>query len=415
MRLMRFTVLAAVAIFAFVAPLELALRLVSGAIPLNLLIEYEPTLRSAIAKQRKLQRFEDTVLVPRDDGGPADRMWIYKPGVEITEPFAEAGIVDTMRMDDAGFCNADAAAYKKLERLDVAAIGDSFTFCTNVVPADAWPAVLAERTGLRVYNFGLPGRGLYEYVQTLKAFALAKRPRFVVVAVYEGNDLRDAVRFHEGRASAAPKAQRPCPFASDRFCAWHERLKHGFLGRHSYVFNLALSGIWRFAYDRGKKEINFRYDIRFPDGNAVTFNSRNGDLDEVTYARWLVRDEIGVNLFERPLGGLVALGREHGFTPIVVYIPSAYTAYRHHTHFHDGGVERTVTEFSDRQRGYFARKAGEAGFVYRDLTSALQRAAAKLPSTRPLYFRTNVHLTPAGHAVVAAEVAEEISRESGQK
>ena len=211
MRLMRVIVLAAVAIFAFVAPLELALRLVPSAIPLSLLTEFEPTLRSAIAKQRKLQRVEDTVLLPRDDGGPADRMWIYKPGVEVTKPFDEAGIVDTVRMDDTGFCNADATAYEKLERLDVAAIGDSFTFCTNVVPADAWPAVLAERTGLRVYNFGMPGRGLHEYVQTLKAFALAKRPRFVVVAVYEGNDLRDAVRFHEGGESAAPKAQRPCP------------------------------------------------------------------------------------------------------------------------------------------------------------------------------------------------------------
>jgi hypothetical protein len=50
--------------------------------------------------------------------------------------------------------------------------------------------------------------------------------------------------------------------------------------------------------------------------------------------------------------------------------------------------------------------------VYRDLTSALQCAAAELPSIQPLYFRTNVHLTPAGHAVVAAEVAEEISRDS---
>ena len=412
MRLIRFIVLAAVVIFAFVAPLELALRLVPSAIPLNLLIEFEPTLRSAIAKQRKLQRFEDTVLVPRDDGGPADRMWIYKPGVEVTEPFDEPGIVDTRRMDNAGFCNADAAAYEKLERLDVAAIGDSFTFCTAVLPADAWPAVLAKRTGLRVYNFGMPGRGLHEYVQTLKAFALAKRPRFVVVAVYEGNDLRDAVRFHEGGDSAAPKAQGPCPFASERLCAWHEQLKHGFLGRHSYVFNLARSGIWRFAYNRGKKEIDFRYDIRFPDGNTVTFNSRNGDLDEVTYARWLVRDEVSVDLFEQPLRGLVDLGREHGFTPIVVYIPSAYTAYRHQAHFHDAGVERTVTEFSDRQRGYFARKAGEAGFVYRDLTAALQRVTAELPSTRPLYFRTNVHLTPAGHAVVAAEVAEEISEDS---
>jgi hypothetical protein len=414
-RLIRFIILAALAIFAFVGPLELGLRLVSSAIPLNLLVEFEPTLRSAIAKQRKLQRFEDTVLVPRDDGGPADRMWIYKPDTEITEPFAEAGIVDTMRMDDAGFCNGDAAAYKKLEHLDVAAIGDSFTFCTNVAPGDAWPAVLAERTGLRVYNFGLPGRGLYEYVQTLKAFALAKHPRFVVVAVYEGNDLRDAVRFYEGRASAAPKAQRPCPLPSNRLCAWHDRLKQGFLGRHSYVFNLALSGIWRLAYNHGKNEINFRYDIRFPDGNTIAFNSRNGDLDEVTYARWLVRDEFGVDLFEAPLRGLVALGREHGFTPIVVYIPSAYTAYRQKAYFHDARVERTVTEFSDRQRAYFARKAREAGFMYRDLTSALQRAAAELPSTQPLYFRTNVHLTPAGHAVVAAEVEEEISRGLGQK
>ena len=71
MRLMRFIVLAAVAIFAFVAPFELALRLVPNAIPLSLLTEFEPTLRSAIAKQRKLQRFEDTVLVPRDDGQSA--------------------------------------------------------------------------------------------------------------------------------------------------------------------------------------------------------------------------------------------------------------------------------------------------------------------------------------------------------
>ena len=71
---MRFIVLAAVVIFAFVAPLESALRLVPRAIPLSLLTEFEPTLRSAIAKQRKLQRVEDTVLVPRDDGGPADRM-----------------------------------------------------------------------------------------------------------------------------------------------------------------------------------------------------------------------------------------------------------------------------------------------------------------------------------------------------
>lgn len=405
----RFIALAATAVLAFVLPLELALRLLPAAIPLNLLTEFEPALRSAIAKERKLQRVEDTVIIPRDDGGPADRLWIYKPRVEVTEPFDEPGIVATVRMDDLGFCNSRADAYAKLERLDVAAIGDSFTFCTNVEPVDTWPERLSRHAAVSVYNFGMPGRGLHEYLQTLKSFALAKQPRFVVIAIYEGNDLRDAVRFHEAGNGTDAKAQRPCPFGSESACSWHESLKHGVLGRNSYVFNLALAGVWRLAYDRNKKEIDFRYDIRFADGAKVTFNSRNGDLDEVTYARALVRDEVSVELFDQPLAELVALGRKHAFTPIVVYVPSAYTAYERLAEFDDTAVARVLKEFSDRQRAYFARKADELGYRYRDLTPALQRAAAELPSSKPLYFRTNVHLTTTGHDVVAAAVAEELA------
>lgn len=400
----------ALAVLTFVVPLELALRLFPGAIPLSLLTEFEPAMRSAIAKQRNLRRAEDTVVIPRDDGGPADRLWIYKPQVVVTEPFDEPGIVDTVRMDDAGFCNSAADAYERLDRLDIAAVGDSFTFCTNVEPDDTWPGLLGGRTGLRVYNFGMPGRGLHEYLQTLKTFALPKHPRFVVFAVYEGNDLRDAARFHD---AGEAKTRRPCPFGSEAACARHEGLKHGFLGRHSYVFNLALAAAWRLAYDRNKKDIDFRYDVRFPDGTTQTFNSRNGDLDEVTYARALVRKEVDVDLFDQPLIDLVALAKEHRFTPIVVYIPSAYTAYREVANFDDGEVERTLTEFSDLQRAYFARKATELGYRYRDLTPALQRAATRLPSSAPLYFRTNVHLTTAGHEVVAAEIAKEIPPASG--
>ena len=53
----------------------------------------EAEWRSVVAARRKLQRVEDTVLVPRDDGGPADRLWIYKGGAEITKEFDEPGIV----------------------------------------------------------------------------------------------------------------------------------------------------------------------------------------------------------------------------------------------------------------------------------------------------------------------------------
>lgn len=401
--------LATVALLAFVVPLELALRLFPSVIPLSLLTEFEPGLRSAIAKRRQLQRVEDTVNVPRDDGGPADRMWIYKPHVEVTDAFDEPGIVATVRTDDGGFCNPDPQAFSRSERIDVAAIGDSFTWCTNVEPADAWPELLGRRTNLRVYNFGMPGRGLHEYIQTLKAFALPKKPRFVVLAVYEGNDLRDAVRFHEGKAVTDPQAQRPCPFGSAIICVGHESLKSSFLGRHTYTANVVLAAAWRFAYNRDKKEIDFRYDIRFADGATATFNSRNGDLDEVTFARALVRNEVGLQIFDEPLAELVALGQAHSYTPIVVYIPSAYTAYRQMAGFDDAEIGETLQRFSDLQRRHFARQAGESGYRYRDLTQALQEAAARLPSTQPLYFRSNVHLTQAGHRVVAEEIAEEVS------
>jgi hypothetical protein len=128
----------------------------------------------------------------------------------------------------------------------------------------------------------------------------------------------------------------------------------------------------------------------------------------VTYASALVRNAVGLELLDQPLIDFVALARAHHFAPIVVYVPSAYTAYSGTATFDDAEVESTLRQFSNLQREYFARKATELGYRYRDLTPALQRAASTLPSSQPLYFRTNVHLTPVGHEVVAAEVAAEI-------
>jgi len=74
---------------------------------------------------------------------------------------------------------------------------------------------------------------------------------------------------------------------------------------------------------------------------------------------------------------------------LVVYIPSAYTAYRHQAHFDDAGIERTLTEFSDRHR-YFARNSGEGWLrVPRSYVGAATRCrgatvnpAALLPDQR---------------------------------
>jgi lysophospholipase L1-like esterase len=407
LRSFRTLFLLTLALACFVLPFEAALRAFPQAIPLALLAEFHPEIRSRIASRRRLQRVEDTVLLPRDDGGPADRMWVYKGGAEITKEFDEPGIVPTVRMDDMGFCNPEPGAYE-VEKLDVAVLGDSLTWCTNVAPADAWPARLAEATGLEIYNFAIPGRGLYEHLQVLKRFGLAKSPRVVILAVYEGNDLRDAVRFFEER-DGSEAGRRRCPFRLSRLCDLHESLMEAFPARHSYAYNVLLSSAWRLAYLAQKSDVDFRYVVEFPDGVRMPFNIHNADREEVQFAEGLRERQVRPELFDQALAAFVALAGENEFVPIVAYIPSAHSAYAEMLRFEDESIADLMLSYSDTLRRYFAGRSTDLGYRFLDLTPALQEAARTLPSDRRLYFRSNVHLTPEGHELVARRLVSLLS------
>lgn len=399
--------LAAFSLFLFLSSCELGLQLVPQAIPIKLLREFQPGVRSAIAARRQLLRRADTVAIPRSDGGPAERLWRFQPGIEVTKPFDEEGIVETVRVDNNGFCNVPADAYES-PRFDVVTIGDSFTWCMAVNPEDAWPAQLAKITGLRIYNLGLPGRGLHEYLETLRAFGLQKLPQIVVMNVYEGNDLRDAWFNRQQRSDADRSVTASaCPFASETSCERFEEWRESFIGRASYGFNLVLAGTWFFAASQQEGEIDFRYDVHLPEGNVVTFNSQNGDRDEVLFARRLAEGTVSTDLFDDPLKAYSELAREHGFEAVLTYTPSAYTAYEALSEFQDPSIGSDLREYSRRLRRYFARRAGELGLHFVDLTPALQAAAAV--GGDKLYFRTNVHYAQRGGRVVAAELAGLVS------
>jgi hypothetical protein len=408
-RALRWTASATIPCALFLILFEIALRLFPQAIPLSVLLRFDPALRSAIAARRDLARRADTVVLERDDGGPPDRMWVYRPGSTVRSQSSEEGIVREVRADATGFCNTESDAYQAA-RFDVFAVGDSFTWCTAVEPRDAWPERLQALTGLRTYNAGLGGRGLHEYVQILKRFGLAKQPDFVVAAVYEGNDLRDAYRFHAWRAAPGrEEGGLVCAFASARVCRGLADLGASWLGRHSYAVNLAVGGALELAESARTREVDFRYDVTFPDGVVMGFNGGNGDRDEVEFARWLVTGKVSPDLFDDALQELMTLGESHGFAPVVVYVPSSVTAYRGAIRFEDPAVEPTLERYSQILRDYFAAQSARLGFAYLDLTPVFQAASARLPAAGRLYFRSNVHLTPAGHQLVAEEVARRIS------
>jgi hypothetical protein len=219
-----------VVIFVTLALIEGGLRLFPGLIPLDLLIAFFPVVRSEIAASRNLPSQQSVRWLPRDDSGPPLRL--FMPNATINQGFKDTAAINPQHTDALGFCNDTRAAGLPA---DIVALGDSFTWCLAVRPDQAWPQRLAKFTRMTSYNMGTPYIGLYEYVQLFKWCGLGKRPRFVVMNVYEGNDLRDALYYwaHKEQSGEAMKITSRATSQKDEWacCRW------------SYAFNLARSAM----------------------------------------------------------------------------------------------------------------------------------------------------------------------------
>jgi hypothetical protein len=233
--------------------------------------------------------------------------------------------------------------------------------------------------------------------------------------VYEGNDLRDALRYHEVAASHGGDGA----IASDRNrdpIDYQALLDHP-LGRTSYAVNLvvvALGQAWEgirngvlrlVGSEAAPEEVDFRYTLRFAEGE-VPFNVENADESEVRHARMLRAGTVSLEAFDDALARFGALAREHGFTAIVSYTPSAYTAYAPFVEFRDPSLAELLTWFHAEQVRYLETKARGLGMRFVDLTPALAREARARQGRDLLYDPTNVHCTPSGHRVQAETLAE---------
>jgi hypothetical protein len=375
---------------------EIALRLAPSAIPPKLLILFEPSLRAKVAAGAfPLQR--DFREVARDDGGPP--LFVPKPNSPVVSIDATADGV-RRSTDELGFCNPPGR-YQGRDRIDVVTLGDSFSWCHAVRPEEAWPALLGEKTGLPVFSLGLGGKGPYEYVQYLVAFGLAKKPRIVVMNIYGGNDLRDAVAYRDYREAVSrgekPPSSEPSSIAPG--------LVSSAVGRNSYAVNflvaLASRLAGRDASDWEKAGVDFHYSLGLPAG-AVPFNTENRDRDEVISARHLEDGSTPLTIWDEALTRFATLAREHGFAAVVSYTPPAYAAYDDVAKFDDASITPLMTAFDQQQRRFLAERAGSAGFLFHDLTPDLSAAAG---AGELLYDPVHVHLTARGNEVVAESLA----------
>jgi hypothetical protein len=242
-------------------------------------------------------------------------------------------------------------------------------------------------------------------VQVLEHFGLEKQPSLVVLNVYEGNDLRDAAYYWEYRSQLERTGVAP----SDEPSSVLPWLTNSALGRRSYAVNLAVafaSRAWRRdAQDRAQSRIDFRYTLSLQ-GGEVPFNVENRDRDEVEYARRLASQQVSPRLWDEALQRFAALARERGFQAVVTYTPSAHTSYGERVRFASQELAPLLESLSTAQRTHLRERAAELGYVFHDLTPALQAAAASGSAGELLYDPASIHLTPAGHAVIASSLVQ---------
>ncbi len=406
--------------------IEAMLRIFPGIIPLVLLAEFNSETSTEIAERLDLPNQLNRQLVVRDDGGPS--LWVYAPGQVVTNRFRDQGTVNRVVMDGRGFCNPPEKGQEDFQA-KVLAVGDSFTWCTTVHPEDTWPNLLSDILSTTTYNLGQPFIGLYEYLQYLKVFGLSMNANTVVMNVYEGNDLRDAWGYHKYRSETSDVAAGP--LVSEETTKHRVPLETSLkslystisssAARHSYSINLLVaSAKLTFAsfknqlaqlLDESMETIDFRYTLDFGD-EEVPFNIENTDLDEVFHARALWDGTVMLaDMFDAALRDFVDLSRNKGFAPVVTYSPSAYTTYGEYVRFSDPDLEPIMRAYSKMQRDYFSNSADRFGYLFIDLTPALQEAAGSLRADELLYFPTNVHYSATGHRVVANAIAHALTRQ----
>jgi hypothetical protein len=106
----------------------------------------------------------------------------------ITEP----GIETDSIWDMWGFRNS----WPWPERVEIVAVGDSLTYSQMVHDDRAWTTILDRALPhSHVLNLGLIGGGPQQYLRLYETFGIGVTPKVLLVGLFLGNDLWDAIRF----------------------------------------------------------------------------------------------------------------------------------------------------------------------------------------------------------------------------
>jgi lysophospholipase L1-like esterase len=308
-------------------------------------------------------------------------------------------------------------------KIDIAALGDSFTDAMTSPVEEGWPARLEKITGQKVQNYGTSAFGPQQELYVLEDYAIQHQPGHVVLAFFAGNDLFDAEHFE----TWAKGEEKP----GEETTGW--RLQKRF---HRYE-SLFLTTLVRVALsapaprknptpatDRTDSKARFDrgiYEIPIPGAGPLRFAVMPAYLQKLGTPRQEFERTRGWELVRATLLRMKETCERAGSRLTVMFIPSKAEAYwplierslgpdelqraidfscsYNHMHLRAAEIQANRLAQNDLLRDFCA--ATKIQFL--DLTPALEQNAAV---GRAVYFADDAHWNAAGHELAAQELAK---------
>jgi len=313
------------------------------------------------------------------------------------------------------------------ERIEVAALGDSFVDAMTSPREESWPALLEQRTGKAVQNYGTSSFGPQQELYALEDYAMRHQPREVVLGYFAGNDLFDAERFDRWEHGGDKPGEEATGWRLKKKYRRYETL---------YLFTIvrvalpatpqprespvAFARTAAPVFDRGA------YEIPTESGTSLRFAFMPPYLQKLASSRAELERSRGWELARGALRKMHETCAEHGSRLTVVFIPSKDEVYWPLVERSLGQEElkRSIDFISTynhmplqsadicanrlAQNELMREFCAAAGISFLDLTPALEQAAA---SGRAVYFSDDAHWNTSGHEIAARELARFLSRQ----
>lgn len=340
----------------------------------------------------------------------------YQPGRVYRErpDYRNVGEEYEAIVDDQGFLNADRSYYMRHQTIEVFIAGDS------VMQGIGMPGVIEElrpRVPFTVYSLATGSYSPRQKVEALKLFGLPKRPRYVFIEFYAGNDASESI---EDEICEKLKRDYQCRFdftAMARGLSQNaEYASMGDFGDFSPLMESVRSlrsNSMTLAFATGIAQKARRVVLNAVGGHRQPrLNSEAITLPGFTHYTiapqhhldWIKK---GLDLTVKGYDSLAEPARELGSQVAILYNPTSYEIYREVLRQED--TDQIADEISRVQRQTLAQYARDNGLWFCDLTDAFREEVRR--GVRGLFGHYDgTHWSQEGTRVAGQVIAECLNR-----